>query len=1234
MAELEAHILAWIASVVKEHEQEIKGSQDTWKLLKSGVILCKLANALSPGAVPVISTMNVTFKHVDNISKFIRFCDQSKMKKIQIFETQHLLENRNMPQVFRTLEALKTLYSGESSNVSEEIPAPKPKEHSIVTPSQINATPDSNSSSVSERKETYMKKSTSSQNLTVNTENKQQVEAMNTQKLPTLEEEEERKKREAARAQALAAQIEEKKKEEHEKELARQKQQQIESAATSKKQEREQQAVQEMIQRATSTRKVSPFQGVGVKAGLLIWRIEQFEAVPWPEELYGKLYSGDSFVFLRTIRDSGPHEIYYWLGSESTQDETGTAALKVIELNEKLGGMCVQYREVQFHETPRFRSLFPHGIEYMAGGTESAFHHVDHDHYETRLLHCKGRRNVHVTPVEVSYTSLNSGDVFILDTKDAIWQWNGRSASRREKSRALQTVQRLRESRGGKPEIHVVEQGQEDSEADRFWIELGSSGPIKGEGEVESDDFYDNIKSSSTKLYRVSDATGELKVELVSNSPLEQKMLDSNDCFILDIGTQLFVWIGKDCTDQEKSQSVIHASKFLTETGRPSWAPVTTIREGAEIPIFKEQFEKWVDIPGFARFNFEEYINSRKGAMEAAASATSPLTKAKSVAHVQSLEKIAEQTGKSKPEDIDYFKAYHNKPGAVTIWRIENFKAVPVPFRNHGTFYSGDSYIVLFMPDDKKMKPLIYYWLGRNSSQDEKGADAILTAEYARTKTGEWGEATNVRVVQGKEPYHFLTLFKGKFVVKIGGVASGFTNVNVEAEKNNLDDGSRTRLYQVHGNSEKDTRTFEVPCMTSSLNSSDAFVVNTTTHQYIWYGSGCLGVERDIAKKAAEHLLLGENDAEEAEGNSKTVVEVEESQEPEEFWELLGGRGEYSDFVELQSAPREPRLFHCWNAKGYFDIEEIYNFTQDDLMMDDVYILDIYTMVFIWIGNEANEEEKKLSLEMAIDYVTKASERDGRDKDQPIVTVHAGEEPQPFTCWFLAWESKYAGTDILTRFKVDHYKFLGDGSSQPKTPSKQAQPSQPSPQPSPQVSQPHIETPTKDNGTLQVKRVEDHKQTTTTTTTSPNRNEMKKSISQVVSENLSSQTPASPPTTTSATSPAGIKKSLSISQVASQQVEQQQSNSPQSGLKRNHSMMDARKQLKEYDEVEEMKFPYEKLKLIPHNRKMPNDKINRAKLEQYLSDEEFQKIFKMERAAFAKLPLWKQQDTKAKYHLF
>lgn len=54
-----------------------------------------------------------------------------------------------------------------------------------------------------------------------------------------------------------------------------------------------------------------------------------------------------------------------------------------------------------------------------------------------------------------------------------------------------------------------------------------------------------------------------------------------------------------------------------------------------------------------------------------------------------------------------------------------------------------------------------------------------------------------------------------------------------------------------------------------------------------------------------------------------------------------------------------PRLFHCSNATGRFEVEEIHNFTQNDLETDDIMILDTYDQVLVWVGKESNQKERK-----------------------------------------------------------------------------------------------------------------------------------------------------------------------------------------------------------------------------------------------------------------------------------
>ena len=113
------------------------------------------------------------------------------------------------------------------------------------------------------------------------------------------------------------------------------------------------------------------------------------------------------------------------------------AAYKTVELDDLLGGAPIQHREVEGHESQQFLNLFKQygGIKYLEGGVESGFKKVNRDEYEKRLLHVKGKRNVRVFPVEVSYKSLNKGDVFILDCGLKLFQWNGPKSSKAERAK-------------------------------------------------------------------------------------------------------------------------------------------------------------------------------------------------------------------------------------------------------------------------------------------------------------------------------------------------------------------------------------------------------------------------------------------------------------------------------------------------------------------------------------------------------------------------------------------------------------------------------------------------------------------------------------------------------------------------------------------------------------------------------------------------------------------------------
>lgn len=171
---------------------------------------------------------------------------------------------------------------------------------------------------------------------------------------------------------------------------------------------------------------------LGQEAMLKVWRMEQFQVVEWPSSKHGRFHVGDSYLVLNSHEENDKliHDVHIWIGAESSQDEYGTAAYKMVELDDSLGGVAIQHREVQGHESELFKSYFG-TIMSLRGGVESGFTHVEPTVEEPHLYRIKGtEKSMRLTQMPVERASLNSGDCFILMlSPEQVFLWNGADVS-------------------------------------------------------------------------------------------------------------------------------------------------------------------------------------------------------------------------------------------------------------------------------------------------------------------------------------------------------------------------------------------------------------------------------------------------------------------------------------------------------------------------------------------------------------------------------------------------------------------------------------------------------------------------------------------------------------------------------------------------------------------------------------------------------------------------------------
>ncbi|KAJ8258499.1 hypothetical protein COCON_G00175110 [Conger conger] len=427
-----------------------------------------------------------------------------------------------------------------------------------------------------------------------------------------------------------------------------------------------------------------------------------------------------------------------------------------------------------------------------------------------------------------------------------------------------------------------------------------------------------------------------MKVTEIGTRPLVQDLLNHDDCYFLDQGgVKIFVWKGKKANKAERQAAMSRALEFMRMKNYPTTTNLEMVNDGGESALFKQLFQCW-----------------RVKEQTAGLGKTHTVGKVAKV----SQEKFDITQIHAMPEMAAKERVVDDGSGELEVWRIEDLELAP------------------------KKRYLLYTWQGRHASQDEVAAMAFQAVAVDQRHGG---EPVQVRVTMGKEPRHFMSMFKGKMVIYEGGTSR--TGGSAEEPP--------VRLFQVSGSESCNTKAIEVPAQAASLNSNDIFLLHSNTATYIWCGKGSSGDERAMAKELSSAIGKGSEEI------------VPEGMEPTDFWSLLGGKTPYANDKRLQQEvlDHQPRLFECSNKTGRFIVTEVTQFTQDDLSEDDVMLLDTWDQIFLWIGSEAREDERKQALTTSQEYLR--THPGARDPDTSIIILKQGFEPPTFTGWFSAWDS-------------------------------------------------------------------------------------------------------------------------------------------------------------------------------------------------------------------------------------
>lgn len=338
------------------------------------------------------------------------------------------------------------------------------------------------------------------------------------------------------------------------------------------------------------------FAGAGTSPGLEVWRVEALAPVrqpPFPNS-HASFFAGDSYILLHTRRKlENPSalewDLYFLLGSESSQDEKGAAAYFVVNLDDLLGTKPVQHREVQGQESDAFLGLFGGAVVYMDGGVASGFKSGTPEAYGPRLLRVKGANadTVRVSQVPMEAASLNAGDVFLLDAGELLVLYCGSESNPLEQRRGGELLGALKDERKAAGER--VDGEAELAACAPFWAAVNGGTPAAVAPAI-ADAVDVQAPTGPAKLFKLSDESGSVVIgQTAEGAPLPAPT--PADVWVVTRGTEMFVAVGDGASSAERVYVVNRVDAIVEAVGLPPASRVTFFSRDADRSLWNSFFE-------------------------------------------------------------------------------------------------------------------------------------------------------------------------------------------------------------------------------------------------------------------------------------------------------------------------------------------------------------------------------------------------------------------------------------------------------------------------------------------------------------------------------------------------------------------------------------------------------------------------------------------------------------------